>query len=63
MRSSTSSPSEIRVPGWICSSRASRGSAPAASRVSSRMLRVVRRAVPSIERAIPVPTAPASSTP
>ena len=41
-RSSTSSPSEIRVLGWICSSRASRGSWPAASRVSSRTLRAVR---------------------
>ncbi len=62
-RSSTSSPSEIRVWGWICSRRASRGSWLAASLLSSRTVRTVRRALPSIERATPVPTAAASSSP
>ena len=57
LRSSTSSPSEIRVPGWICSSRASRGSwRPPRARARARRgpcAGACRRA----ERAIPAPTA------
>ena len=53
IRSSTSRPSEIRVPGWTCSRRVSRGSAPAASRASTPTPWVVRRAAPTTDRAIP----------
>ena len=42
MRSSTSSPSEIRVLGWICSSRASRGSC--AGGLAGQLAHAARRA-------------------
>ena len=54
--SSRSRPSEMRVAGVICSSRASRGSWPAASRVSSRAVRTLLVAVAATARAIPAPT-------